>query len=309
MNKLCAIMLGLSLSLFAMEDENRQLLLCPQRKATVQAHVPQATKTCVFCDPAILAQNYIISEDAAKDCRIMMNKFPYFDFSQGHHLLIMPITHMLSFNDFSSAGLAHQIDAARFITNQFYHDSYSQEYFTNLGEGWQSVPHVHSHIQAFIAPPLSLPAMESLKKLPTNNIDDACALVKEKLLSRDFLIPEREILCTHDDCYCCSIIKNTEDDDKNFVIGRFKHNLVCLAHFPRIAAEIVVVPYNHGHALHDLMSEELLENMTLAFFLLPKLKAYVQENVRQWKGDNIFTKSIGGKATQQKEMRIIFIHQ
>lgn len=303
MNRSLVIVFGLSLSLFAMEDNNRQLLLCPKRKTTIQSQAPQSSEVCVFCDSTVLAKNYIVSEDKTRDCRIMMNKFPYFDFSQGYHVLIMPITHRLSFNDFSSMELAGQIDTARFISARLYPDSYTQEYFTNLGEGWQSVPHVHSHIQSFIVPPLPLSDTVNLKKSLTNTIDDAFTLVKEKLSTGNFTIPERVNLCDHDECYCCSIIKNTDDDDKNFVIGRFKHNLICLAHFPRVAAEVVIVPYNHGHSLHHLNSEELLENMKLAFLLLPILKSYVQENVRQWKGNNIFTKSIGGKASQKdKEM-------
>lgn len=301
MNKLLIIVLGLSLSIVAMEDGSCQLLLCPKRKATVQSQIPQSSEVCVFCDSEILAKNYIVREIPAQNCRIMMNKFPYFDFSQGYHVLIMPITHRLSFNDFSSIELAGQIDTARFISARLYSDCFSQEYFTNLGEGWQSVPHVHSHIQSFIVPPLPLSATVNLRKASTNTIDAAFASVKEKLATQDFSIPERDDLCVHDECYCCSIIKNSDNDDENFVIGRFKHNLICLAHFPRVAAEVVIVPYNHGHSLHHLNSEELLENMKLAFLLLPILKSYVQENVRQWKGDNIFTKSIGGKAAQENK--------
>ncbi len=302
MKVLYLILLWSSLYLSGMSSDNRQLLLCPTRKATVQAQVPQSLKTCVFCDPEILAKNYIIYENEENDVRIMMNKFPYFDFDQGYHLLIMPISHKLSFDEFSTEGLAEQLNIAQYIDAQLYHDAYSQGYFINLGEGGgQSVPHVHSHIQAFMEKPMSLPEMMKHKESSTNNIEYAFASVQSKLDSlENASVTCRESLCTQEDCYVCSMIDGEKkDEDKNFVVFRGKYNLVCIAHFPQIAAHIVVIPYNHSHTLKDLTSQEFLENIQLSLFLLPALKEYTQKNIRQWTGHNIFIKSLSALSLQQ----------
>jgi len=284
-----------------MSPDNRQLLVCPSRKATVQAQVPQTLKTCVFCDPEILAKNYIICENKENDVRIMMNKFPYFDFDQGYHLLIMPISHKISFDEFSPEGLAEQLKIAQQIDSKLYEDAYSQGYFINLGEGGgQSVPHLHSHIQAFMENPLPLPEMIKHKDSLTNNIEYAFASAQSNLDSlENVLIADRKTNCTKDDCYACCVIAGEENDDKNFVIFRGKHNLVCIAHFPQIAAHIVVIPYNHSHTLKDLTSQEFLENIQLSLFLLPALKEYTQKNIRQWTGNNIFIKSLSALCLQQ----------
>lgn len=282
----------------------RQLLICPGRKATVHAQVPQSAKRCPFCDEEILSKNFIVSEDYDNDVRIMMNRFPYGDFCQVHHILIMPISHKLSYSEFSQKELQAQVDVARYVSEQLYDDSYSQEYLTNLGEGGgQSVPHLHNHQLIFVLPPLSLPDLIKTKVASSvNSIEGAFELVKTKLISqKNTQKTLSQSACANENCYYCSIINNQENDDENFVIGRFKHNVICLAHFPNIAAQVIVVPYNHCHALKDLSSEQLLENMTLSLYLLPKLKMYVQERVRQWKGDNIFTKSVGGKSSDEEK--------
>lgn len=286
-------------SLYSMAPRGKQLLLCPKRKEAVQTQIPSGI--CPFCDEENLAKNYVVKEDEENDCRIMMNKFPYFDFSQGYHLLIMPIAHKTSFMEFSQKGFAAQLNEALRINAQFYPGSYSESYFIHLGEGGgQSVPHLHSHVQTFIQKPLSLPETIENKNAASNNMEHAFETVKLKLAEN--ILPEaRESSCNYEDCYSCSIINHPENDEKNFVIGRFKHNLVCLAHFPEIAAHIVVIPYHHGHALKELRLEEWLENITLALSILPKLKVYVQTKVRQWTGDNTFTKSLGDKASDEEK--------
>ena len=72
----CLLILSI-ISLSVMELQDRQLLLCPHRKAMVQTQVSQSPNVCVFCDPMILAQNYIINEDEESNVRIMMNQLDF----------------------------------------------------------------------------------------------------------------------------------------------------------------------------------------------------------------------------------------
>jgi len=300
------VVLGLFIfPIFAMDPKGKQIELSAARHAYTQKPKNDSTGTCVFCDPVSLKENYILQENEADDVRIMMNKNPYFNWDQGHHLLIMPMTHKLDFAEFSRQELMQQTRAARYLSALLYEDSYTQEYVTNLGlNGGQSVPHLHNHIKAYVQPPMSLPEMvDHYKDSPTNNIAFAFELLKAKLASSvEFFVESNSSSVTHDGCYCCSISNNL-DDERNFIIKRFKHNLVCVAHFPNVAAELIVMPYDHVHSIKDLSPEALCENMALAVTFLPLLREYVNKNVRECKSGNVYTKSLGGKASEKKKQK------
>jgi diadenosine tetraphosphate (Ap4A) HIT family hydrolase len=289
----------------AMENKGKQLELCAARRAYIQGQKNQPPKTCVFCDEQVLAQNFILQEDVPNDVRTIMNQNPYFQFDQGHHLLIMPMSHKENPSDFSQKELARQVDAAFILSSKLHKGSYGQEYFTNWGKlSGQSVLHWHSQIKVYTKPPMSLPeSARSYKNSPTNNMQAAFELVKSKLaLPIDMPVVLDDIKThTFDACNCCCVRENHGDDEKNFVIGRFKHNLVCLSHFPSTAAEIAVVPYVHVAAIKDLSPKMLQENMALSMALLPKLKAYAEKNIRDCDGGNICTRSLGSEVSIKKQ--------
>jgi diadenosine tetraphosphate (Ap4A) HIT family hydrolase len=91
---------------------------------------------------------------------------------------------------------------------------------------------------------------------------------------------------------------NATRDKNNLIIARFNYNYVCLSHYPKWAAELSVVPYNHASAIAHLSPEELKENMILAKILLPIVTDYANIYVRTCTGGNIYTKSVCDKASR-----------
>jgi diadenosine tetraphosphate (Ap4A) HIT family hydrolase len=300
----CGALVLCTISIMAMELDPKQIELCAGRRAYIQGQRNNPPKVCVFCDEAVLAQNYIVQEDKENDVRIMMNKNPYFPFAQGHHLLIMPLSHKELSTDFSKKELVQQVAAAHVLSAKLYPDSYSQEYFTNWGKlAGQSVPHWHNQLKIYTQPACSLPERIKLSQsAQINNIQDAFELVKSKLASSQAeLLPfEGHSPIDPIDCFCdcCLVFSKPEKDKENLVLGRFEHNLVCMTPYPHTVAEIAVVPYKHVAALTFLSPEELTENMVLAMALLPKVKEYAETNIRDCDGGNLYTKSLG--ATDSK---------
>jgi diadenosine tetraphosphate (Ap4A) HIT family hydrolase len=296
-----ALLIVLTAPVLAMDPKGSQLELCASRRAYIQGQKSQPSQSCVFCDAKVLAQNHILIENFRDDVRIMMNKNPYFPFDQGYHLLIMPISHKEQPADFSQRELAQQTYTALFLSVKLHNGSYSQEYFTNWGKlSGQSVLHWHSQMKVYTKPALSLPeSARNYKDSSTNNIESALALVRSKLALS--IIPLDVKTYTFDACKCCCVRESHGDDENNFVIGRFKYNLVCLSHYPNTAAEVAVIPYRHIAAMKDLCPEELRENMALSMALLPTLKTYAENSIRDCDGGNIYTKSMGSEAPMEMQ--------
>lgn len=304
------VMVGLcSAAVYAMNEKQTQMELCGAlRKKYVQEHIVNkpTTPVCPFCDKDILATNYIVCEDHDKDVRIMMNKNPYFAFDQGHHLLIMPQSHKELPTDLSQAELQEQTDAVQGLSAQLYNDAYTQEYFTNWGKlAGQSVSHWHSQFKNYVEPTRSLPEQVQARKGDLiNNVQNAYELLQLKLKSAQNVRSSSEAIPYDEtECKCCAINKNNADDDKNLVIGRFKHNYICLSHYPSTAGELSVVPHKHVSAMKDLPQEALRENMILAMDLLLAMKQYAQQNIRECGGGNLYTKSMGGKASMDQKSK------
>lgn len=311
--KLYYMIIGLLMApVLAMEDNGRQIELCPGRVAYIQKNKQPSSSRCVFCDEDILAQNYIVNEDAKNDVRIMMNKYPYFPFDQGHHLLVMPISHKEDPSSFSLKELWQQVDTAHVVSTKLYPGSYGQEYVTSWDKlAGQSVSHWHSHIKVFMQPPCSLAKnARRYKNSPTNNMEFAFEQVKSKLLSThiDSVVIDQGMMYAHGHCNCCSMKNSINEDNDNLVIGRFKYNIVCLSHYPGITGEVSVIPYNHVAALKDLSSEELRENMALSMALLSKLKMYVTKNISDCNvGGNLYAESVGSQASAERQKNHHFL--
>lgn len=315
-----AILLGLFFSpLFGMMSNDCQLDMCPTRKAyqrpqiitnnkeSVQLESTATKQICVFCDSKILETNHIISEDKEHDVRVMMNKFPYCDFDQGRHLLLMPISHKEHPNEFSHNELAKQGDAVQKLSAQLYDEAYTQEYFINWGKiSGQSQPHFHGQFKSYIKAPMSLPErMESQKNSQIKTTEQAFEAVKIVLESaKNISVSSQQATLFNDsECNCCNVKNNADNDENNFVIARFKHNYICLSHHPRWPGEIAIVPNNHVASLKDLSQEALQENMILAMALLPKMREYAHEHIRECDGGNVFIKSMGNKASNKKKSK------
>jgi|SRR4030095_15062729 len=318
MRKYCCIvvLLGLcSLLSFGMENVGSQLEFCPTRKAYIQqvlANKKAVMPKCFFCDKDSLNNNYILDENAEKDVRVMMNKAPYPDFDQAIHLLFMPIVHKELPHDFSMQELISQVDAVHTISQKLDYKAYSQEWFTNWGRlGGQTVAHWHSQLKVFIQPPCSMPErMKRVKNFSITTIEGASEKTKELLKacpdSLPNLLHDIKVMHSHKECLCCMIRNgqenNADNNDKdNFVVARFLHNYICLSHYPSYAGEVCVVPHRHVAAIKDLSQDELRENMILAMALFPKMQEYAQNNIRQCDGGNLYTKSMGSKASKDQQ--------
>ncbi|HSC25059.1 MAG TPA: hypothetical protein VLB80_02480 [Candidatus Babeliales bacterium] len=299
------IVLGLcSSALFGMNPKLAQLEICGdlRKKYVSETIVNKPTiSVCHFCDKDILAANFIIYEDHKKDMRVMTNKNPYFDFEQGDHLLFMTISHEENPANLSREQLIHQTDAVQQFSADLYEDAYTQEYFTNWGKiAGQSVPHWHSQFKNYVKPPQSLPEqMKARQNYTIKNGKEAYEVLKNLLYSKKNIQTSSGtvIPCDTTECTCCSVKDTPVKDNDNFVIERFDYNYVCLSHHPSTAGEISVVPNQHVSAIKDLSPDVLRENMILATALLPIMQKYAQENIRECGGGNLYTKSMGGKAS------------
>ncbi len=68
---------------------------------------------------------------------------------------------------------------------------------------------------------------------------------------------------TSDQCTFCSQLK-TNNDDKNFILKRFKNSFVILNKYPYNAGHIMILPIKHVGLLNELSKEERSELMELA---------------------------------------------
>ena len=298
------ILLFVPLMVLSMDRKQVQLEVCPTRKTYIQNQKTQDPTLCSFCDKEILATTYILEENTNKDTRIMLNKHPYVPFDRGFQILIMPISHKEKPTDFSSEELNRLTDEAQRITIHFHDDSYTQEYFTNWGKcSGGSVAHWHNQMKIYIQKPSPLPDLlrNSIENNLSTNIESAFALAQSKL-SRNIHQnnqPNKNRDSHNDDCLCC-IVNNANDDKNNLIVTRFKHNYICLSHYPALPGEVCVVPKRHVSTIKDLSQEELRENMALATVLLSKIQEYAQCNIRDCDGGNLFCKSLGGKASEDE---------
>jgi galactose-1-phosphate uridylyltransferase len=275
-----------------------------QADQTDQKKSEGVTKPCVFCDEKILKTNFIIDENTKNNVRVMMNKFPYPSFDQGIHLLIMPITHREHPDDLANTDFIQQIDAAHEVSKKLHDTTYSQEYFTNWGAiAGQSVPHWHSQLKNFVKPPLSLPEKIKDQEAPRiATIEGAFAAVKAKLETEKSDVSSQNLAQPNvEQCLCCSVKEKGDVDRDNFVVARFKHNYVCVSHYPRWPGELSVVPYRHVPSIQYLSQEELRENMIIAKTLLPIMTQYTQDYIRDCSGGNLYTKSMGGKTSSTEQ--------
>ncbi len=375
-----------------MQNNKKQLEICPGRRAYIQG-VAQQNKnvaeksiapTCVFCDPEILAKNYILREDHECDVREMMNKNPYFDIDQGKHLLIMPISHAEEPSELSSEQVKYQADAVHVLCKKLHDRSFTQEYFTNWGRpAGQSVPHWHSQLKSYELPPCSLPermkrcSNPRLKTIEESFEETKQILAQDHMLEQDHIVeqtleetqesralllaqirraadsmhmlykdvslraraehfPQQCIIvtveesfeetkqvwpqdCDHaldmtnkllvslakEKCLCCRILKNKQENEANFVImeEELEHNYVCLAHYPDLPGELIIVPKKHVSSIKDLSPEEWREHMVIAMALFPHVREYAQQFIRDCGGANLFTKNISGKSSVEKQRR------
>ncbi len=299
MNKLFVIMImGLSLPLVAMEPEGMQLGLCPQRNAAYNKK-KLSSNMCPFCDNEILKTNFIVKEDLPNDTRIILNKNPYCDTRQARHFVIMTIAHVITLSDFTYTQLKKQVGAAHQLSIKLADTCYTHEYFKNYGKyAGQTVDHLHDQQIFFLQPPASLPEQIKMQEqTPLLSMDDILKLVKAELQLPKQIEPVSDKTACAPCCYNCWV-KNSKDDESNFVVDRFENNLVCLPHFQKLPGEVAIVPYQHAAGIQYLPCAVLDENRELAEQLLMWLKPYMKE-IRDCDGGNIYTKSMGSKASAE----------
>ena len=293
-----------------MEAQKCQLAFCPTRPGYYQQkkeNDQNSDKICFFCDKESLRSNYILREDVDNNIREMMNKHPYPDFDQGIHLLIMPVTHKELPSDFSRKELTAQSDAVRRLSAQLYATAYTQEFSTSWGKrGGQTVPHLHSHLIHYTKLPVSMPErMKNFKNPVIKNVEEAFNKTKELLESSNVLAqPLLQDQHAENKCLCCLVQKGKKgSDEENFVVARFEHNYVCLAHNPKCAGELAVVPNRHVGTIKDLLQGEWAENMALAMALFPIMRAYAHEKIRDCDGGNLYTKGMGAQTSFKKQIK------
>ena len=267
-------------------------------------------KKDVFCrmayDKALIDKNYIVYEEDG--IRVMMNNVPYGHTNRVIHLLCMPIEHFDNPDEYSKEEFDRLTNAVKRLYEIFNLEAYSSELTLNWGKGaGQSVSHWHYHVKLYTKPPVSLPVLvveDDRESFDLQAVfENAKCKIKEKSVI-DLIqsaAVERISGSNHaKDCVCCSV-GNADDDNKNFIIARFKHNYLCISHYPNRPGEVSVVPIEHASSIEDLSQEALRENLVIAKALLPMLKEYAHDNIRDCDGANIYIQGVGGKQSDEKK--------
>lgn len=67
---------------------------------------------------------------------------------------------------------------------------------------------------------------------------------------------------TPEDCAFCIKFK-TQEDEKHYILARFKYHAVLLNLYPYNAGHLLIIPYDHVKNMHDLSPEARAELMEL----------------------------------------------
>ena len=308
----CVVLAILFSSTILSMHSKRQLEICPGRNAYILKSLAQKSDKkeptpCVFCDENVLAKNYILGEDYEHDLRWMMNLHRYFN--QGKHLLVMPISHVEHPDEFSRNQLKNFADKAQELCAKLSVTAYSQEYVTHWGKiAGQSVAHWHSHLKNYEEQPLSLSEkMKRYRNEQVVTIEEVFTLTKEQLKSVSY-IPAllQQITKSTCECHCCSMMNNQEEHEDNLIVAQFEYNYVCLSNYPCLPAELAVVPKRHVSSMKDLSQDEFREHVVVTMALLPKVREYAQNFIRNCDGGILYTKNIGDRASidEQKQYHV-----
>jgi len=278
----------------------------PETNNDVSAELPKPCTT--FCDPEHIKQNYVVSEDPIKGTRIQTNKFQYGDFDQTDHLLCITTKHREHPDEFSRQEINNQADAIRTYAKLLHFTAYNQQHFTNWGRpAGQSIPHWHSQLESFKMLPLSMP--ERMRYVEQEaKIKDASAAfegLKIRLEQAKNLAKEQTShpMPNRQECPCCQVYQayDEKSDRKNYVAARFEWNFLCLSHHSSIAAEVSVIPNEHVSSLRYISKKAWQENMAISMALLPIMKEYAHNKVRDCGGANTYTFGLGALAEKQEQ--------
>ncbi len=281
------------------------------KKSEVEKKLEAAPKReDVFCrlayDKALIEKNYIVYEEDG--VRLMLNLFPAGHTDRLIHLLVMPEEHVDHPDDYSVEKFNKLTDKVQGLYKTFNSEAYSSELALNWGKGAsQSVPHWHYQIRYYRKQPVSLPDL--IVENNKENFDLSATFerakrkIKEKSVVDLIQLPAKKRMSDSNhakNCECCSVGSAT-DNEKNLIIARFKYNYVCLSHYPNIPGEVSVVPVEHASSIEDLSSEALRENLYIAKVLLPILREYAHDCIRDCHGAGIYIKGMGGKQSDEEK--------
>ncbi|MFA6263806.1 MAG: HIT domain-containing protein [Candidatus Babeliales bacterium] len=77
---------------------------------------------------------------------------------------------------------------------------------------------------------------------------------------------------TKDECVFCKQLQDS-DDDKYFIIKRFKHNVLIMNRYPYNAGHLLILPLKHHADLDELTAKERAEMMEVLTTAIPILGA------------------------------------
>ncbi len=267
-------------------------------------------KKDVFCrmayDEELIKKNYIVYEEDG--IRVMMNNFPYGHTNRLIHLLLMPVGHVDHPDEYPKNQFDKLTNVVKYVYKIFNSESYATELTLNWGSSTsQSVPHWHYHVKLYTKQPVALPDSVAENNRESFDLQVVFEYAKRKVKEKNMidLIQSDVVECMNDsshtqDCVCCSVCR-ADDDEKNFIIARFKYNYLCISHYPNLSGELSVVPIEHVSSIEGLSQKVLLENLFIAKLLLPMLKEYANNYIRDCDGANIYIQGVGGKASEEKK--------
>lgn len=256
----------------------------------------------VFCslfypeNPGDDSSNYILHR--GKDSYVILNENPYTN--SGHHLLIIPYHHEKHYTHVSQEA-RDELDALTQTLCEHFSDT-SHEIHINFNIGKNalaSIPeHLHQHVIISTVPRIY--TLVDAVANATPPIDNETQYQQLIPFFTQLPIPYVFSSAVHDDdsCYYCSIIKQTHNDKKNFIIKRTEYATILFNHHPFGIGDIIIIPNKHYTDRKHMPKNVLTDMRSLLTTIYPLL-------LKQFNADdvNIGMISYGQKSTQTDHIR------
>lgn len=105
-------------------------------------------------------------------------------------------------------------------------------------------------------------------------------------------------------CIFCTLAAQSDQDEKNFVLERFKHSFVMLNLYPYNGGHVLIVPYSHVETLDQLTADTRSELIEAANKIIRALEKELEPDGFNI-GMNIGGKAAGGSIPDHIHMHVL----
>lgn len=246
---------------------------------------------------------------------ISLAHFPY---TTNGHLLVLPKDHVRSLDLMMPAARAEMVEIISDICCKYQNAQYDVSVGFNIGKSaGAGIPsHLHGHIVPYSTEDTDI--VDSIEKEEKKNLNlDHIYKHTKKLLTAPINCSNEMVSDISLKCHFCLDI-NSNNDEENFVIKRYKNHLITLSRQPYTLGHLIISPLKHVRNLNNLTIEsrsELIELAASSCAVLKKCMNVSDFNVGfnlskkpvigfsdhfsmqvmpRWNGDTSFIETIGG---------------